>query len=426
MPRIRYQISRLSHAIFRFVAHCPHPDAPIRAGEPEPMARPARVVVPLLLAVATVASSAIATVPQREAGAVILVAQATTEYQRKLAEYQAARQAFEEVATPYWDQVRQKRQLRNAKRRNGETIVAEDYVLIQPPVYTGPPRPVTPPEEREVLPRRPPLPVIADFLRHALEQFQFVPTRPASEIDYKRAYAKVAGAAGITSEQAVRIYVFEVGGNGKYDTQAGLEDDTPGARAISTALGYNQLLNTNSVEIMAEQGERFLTVLKHKANALPGADKVAFAKKIEVVRQMTAFGRTVPDQWNEHEKLANTPKGLAIHAMNLDIDVGPLLQTQKLLDSVIFARRKGYSAPLTAAELEMMNLTGDGNGFDMISIPAEMRERIPTSNFFLRGGYERNPVASRNNTVAKLLAATNARMTRGSTLQGAKDLAAAF
>jgi DNA-binding CsgD family transcriptional regulator len=267
---------------------------------------------------------------------------------------------------------------------------------------------------------------VADFLRHALDEYRFVPTRPASEIDFKRAYAKVAGAAGLTSEQAVRIYAFEVGGNGKYDTQAGLEEDRPGAHAISTALGYNQLLNTNSVEIMAEQGERFGVVLKDKLAGLAGAARTALIRKIEVVRDMTTFCRSVPDQWNEHERLGTTAKGLAVHAMNLDIDVGPLLQTQKLLDSVIFARRKGYGRPLTAAELEMMNLTGDGNGYDMVTIAEDVRERIPTSNFFLRNGYERNPVAIRNNTVAKLLAATNSIMNKGSTLQGAKDLAAAF
>ena len=90
------------------------------------------------------------------------------------------------------------------------------------------------------------------------------------------------------------------------------------------------------------------------------------------------------------------------------------------------AKRKGYMTPLTAAELEMMNLTGDGNGFDMVSMPQTMRTVVPTSNFFQRGGYERNPVAIRNNTVAKLLAATNARMDNQTGLQGAKDLAAAF
>jgi hypothetical protein len=87
---------------------------------------------------------------------------------------------------------------------------------------------------------------------------------------------------------------------------------------------------------------------------------------------------------------------------------------------------KDYTRALTAAELEMMNLTGDGTGLDMVTMPQALREQVPTSNFFQRGGYERNPVAIRNNTVAKLLAVTDARMDSNSNNQGAKDLAAAF
>jgi hypothetical protein len=84
------------------------------------------------------------------------------------------------------------------------------------------------------------------------------------------------------------------------------------------------------------------------------------------------------------------------------------------------------SRPLSAAELEMMNLTGDGTGFDMVTMPLEMRDQVPTTNFFQRGGYERNPVAVRHNTVAKLLAVTDSRMDSLSNLPGAKELAAAF
>jgi hypothetical protein len=102
------------------------------------------------------------------------------------------------------------------------------------------------------------------------------------------------------------------------------------------------------------------------------------------------------------------------------------LQTQKLLDSIIFARAKGYRAPLSAAELEMMNLTGDGNGFDIVMMPVGLRNQVPTSNFFQQAGYERNPVASRNNVVAKLLAATEAKMAKEIGLTGAKELASAF
>ena len=55
-----------------------------------------------------------------------------------------------------------------------------------------------------------------------------------------------------------------------------------------------------------------------------------------------------------------------------------------------------------------------------------MRGQVPTANFFQRSGYERNPAASRNNTVAWLLAVTDARMDSGVLAQGARDLAAVF
>jgi hypothetical protein len=180
------------------------------------------------------------------------------------------------------------------------------------------------------------------------------------------------------------------------------------------------------VSIMAESGDHLLKALKARAADASGDQKARLERKLAVLRRMIEFTRSVPVAWSEHEKIANTPRGLAAHAMNLDIDVGPLLQTQKLMDSIVFARRKGYKGPLSAAELEMMNLTGDGNGFDMVSMPAAMRQQVPTSNFFQRAGYYRNPVAIRNNVVAKLIAATDAKMDRDTKLPGAQELAAAF
>ena len=354
--------------------------------------------------------------------------QAIAEYRRKLKEYQAARAGFEEEAGAYWASISEKRKGRNAKRRDRQTIALDDYVLTQPPVYSGPKRPVNPspePEEEKPRPRKA-IPVVADLLKAAAEQFQFAPQRPASEVDFKRAYARYARAAGLTPEQAIRVYSFETGGNGNHDMQSGLSASRPGSRAISTAIGYNQLLTTNSVELMAEQGHEFVKDLAAMAASLTGPARKAMDHKLAVLKKMVAFTRTVPDEWGAHEKLADTPQGWAVHAMVLDIDVGPMLQTHKLLTSVIFARAKGYSRPLTAAELEMMNLTGDGTGLDMVTMPQAMREQVPTSNFFQRGGYERNPVAIRHNTVAKLLAVTDERMDGNSTKPGAKELAAAF
>ncbi len=350
-------------------------------------------------------------------------AQAVAEYRRRLREYQEARAAFEAEASAYWSSIAEKRRGRNAKRREHLAIALDDYVLTQPPVYTGPKRPVNPEGEPEAQPRPyKAIPLVADLLQAAGEHFQWTPQKPASEVEFKRAYARVASAAGLTREQAVRVYSFETGGNGNYDMQSGLRS----GRAISTAIGYNQLLTTNSVELIAEQGHEFVRELTQKAAQLSGAPRRAMDQKIVVLKKMVAYARSVPDDWSQHEKLGDTPQGWALHAMVLDIDIGPLLQTHKLLTSLIFARAKGYPRPLTAAELEMMNLTGDGTGLDMVTMPQAMREVVPTSNFFQRSGYERNPVASRHNTVAKLLAITDSRMDSNSALPGAKELAAAF
>jgi hypothetical protein len=381
----------------------------------------------LLAALSAVSGSAVAPAATFEAMAQAATPAAIADYRRKLKTYQEARAAFEEEAGAYWNAIADRRRIRNARRRDRQPVTLDDYVLTQPPLYDGPKRPVNPEPEEERPPRqRKAIPVVADLLKAAAQQFQFVPQRPASEMDFKRAYARVARAYGLTREQAVRVYSFETGGNGNHDMQSGLSASRPGSRAISTAVGYNQLLTTNSVELLAEQGRDILRALAEKASRLSEPQRAAIDRKIAVVKRMVVYTRSVPDTWSAHEKLADTPKGWAIHSLVLDIDVGPLLQTHKLLTSIIFARNKGYTRPLTAAELEMMNLTGDGTGLDMVTMPQAMRQRVPTSNFFQRRGYERNPVAIRNNTVAKLLAVTDLRMDSNSAKPGARELAAAF
>jgi hypothetical protein len=342
--------------------------------------------------------------------------------------YIRARRAYEDETSAYWQSVVDKRRGRNAKRRNNEAITLNDYVLTQPPIFTGPARPpgYVPPHRDPAAPVLP-IPGVADFLHAAAAQYNFTPDRPKTETEFKQAYAKVAAAAGLTRDQAVRIYAFETGGNGTYDGQAGIVGNRKDARPISPAMGYNQLLSTNTVSLLAEHGDKFVTALKASAEALGEPERKAFDRKIAALMKMIAFSRTVPNAWSEHDKLAKTTQGgMGIHAAVLDRDIGPLLQTQKLLDSVLFAKMKGYLQPLTAAELELMNFTGDGNGFDLVTMPQELREQVPTSNFFQRGGYERNPIARRTGTVAALFTAIETKMDRASQSQGAKELAEAF
>jgi hypothetical protein len=372
----------------------------------------------------TVAPTSAAPAVSQPEGAIVLAAADD----RAVAAYLQAREAYERDAEAYWQAIADHRRARFAKRRNGQPITLGDYVLTQPPVYGGPPRPpgLIPPPRKPVEPP-PPIPTIADFLRAAAEQYGFVPDRPRNELEFKQAYARAATTAGITRDQAVRIYAFETGGNGTYDSQAGVIAGRANARPISPAVGYNQLLSTNSVSLFAEHGDRFIAALNASAARLSGPARSTMQRKVAALRQMVAFSRSVPNAWSAHDKLAKTTQGgIGIHAAVLDRDIGPLLQTQKLSDSVRFARIKGLVRPLTAAELELMNFTGDGNGFDMVMMPQAVRERVPTANFFQRQGYERNPIARRTGTVASLVASIESKMDSASKAQGARDLATAF
>src|SRR5438046_2869740 len=256
---------------------------------PQAIRSPGYFALALLLIAPQAAALDAAPLPSTTAGAMAQAAspQAIAEYRRKLKEYLEARAAFDQEADAYWNSIAEKRRGRNAKRRERLTVTLDDYVLTQPPVYAGPRRPVNPQPEA-VEPREPRerkrIPIVADLLKAAAEHFQFAPQRPAGELEFKRAYARTASAAGLTREQAGRVYSFETGGNGNHDMQSGLSASRPGSRAISTAVGYNQLLNTNSVELIAEQGHEVLHALTAKAAPLSGTARKAMDQKIAVLK----------------------------------------------------------------------------------------------------------------------------------------------
>ena len=185
----------------------------------------------LLIGPQAAVGAAVWPAPPADAMAQAVSPQAIVEYRRKLKQYLEAREAFEQEAGAYWNAIAEKRRGRNAKRRDHQAIALDDYVLTQPPVYAGPKRPVNPLPTEEPEPTRRGhkyIPVVADLLKAAAEQFQFTPQRPASEAEFKRAYARYASAAGLTREQAVRVYSFETGGTGNYDVQSGLSASRPG------------------------------------------------------------------------------------------------------------------------------------------------------------------------------------------------------
>ena len=119
--------------------------------------------------------------------------------------------------------------------------------------------------------------------------------------------------------------------------------------------------------------------------------------------------------------MRKTANGLGMHALNLDGNVGPWMQVVKLRGIMEYASKKGLHH-LTGGQLELMNLAGPGSGLEMLQPPGR---DMPTSNFFERGGYERNPVVHEK-TGAQLLVRLDEIMDRNVQKAGAQQFAKIF
>ena len=354
-----------------------------------------------------------------------LAARLSPEQQRAYVAYSRARSAHDRDAQIYWASVEEKREGRRRKRAQGQPFTHSDYIAEQPPKYIGPQlatdiakiaAEVKPPEPDE------PLPGVTDFLAAARQEFGFVPS-PTTEKEFKRRYAEEALAVGLTKDQVVRVYALETGGRGTYDMQAGIDPDTRKGKPISSALGYAQLLSANSVNEIVKYGDAFGARLAAHASTPSTSPRRAtlLRTKVLVLRRMQKSARSVPNEWRAHVAFSATPKGLAIHALNLDADIGPLLQVVKLQGLREEAERAGRPK-LTGAEIELMNLAGPRTGLEMMEPVART---MPTTNFFSHKGYWRNTIV-RDKTAAELLAAIDERIEIHLKKPGSIEFAAAF
>jgi hypothetical protein len=353
--------------------------------------------------------------------------------QRKLFEdYLAAQAVFEFKSDAYWREVSDKRVARRGKKGRGEALTAKDYVRTFPPRYDGP---VLTPEiakrwqayqdkQREEKKEEPPKPKpgLADFLAEARAQYNFAP-EVIPEREFKLRYAREAVALGLTKDQVVRVYALETSGIGTADMVAGIHPIKKTGTPISTALGYAQLLAANSTDELVKHGPKFVERLRRMAadQDLDTARRKAVAEKAERLKAMLAAARSIPHKWDSHVAFGRTPKGLGIHAINLDGDIGPWLQVVKLHGLKEMAEKAGIAA-LTGAEIELMNLAGPGTGLEMMRPAAH---DAPTPNFFERGAYARNTIV-RDKTSAELLAALDKRMDQNIVNAGAIEFMSVF
>lgn len=342
-------------------------------------------------------------------------------------EYIAARSVFDFKLDAYWREVTDKRALRRKRKAAKLDLRDEDYVQAFPPEYKGPYLSVALQKrwsefqaaDRGPRPAADPKPTIKEFLSLARAHYGFAPER-VPEREFKRRYAREALSLGLTKDQVVRIYALETSGLGTADMVAGIHPITKKGAPISTAIGYAQLLAANTINEIRKSGPAFIERLEHKKHQHP-EQAAALDSKIAALRKMTANARTVPDVWSKQVAHARTGKGLGMHALNVDGDIGPWLQAIKIKGLKISASRNGRDN-LSGAEIELMNLAGPGTGLEMM-LPAG--RRAPTPNFFERLAYGRNTIV-RGKTSEQLLTALDDRMNANVKNSGAVEFAEVF
>ncbi|MFA5955652.1 hypothetical protein [Hyphomicrobium sp.] len=345
--------------------------------------------------------------------------------------WKTGREKFKAQLDAYWDAVEEKRQVRRAKRARKIPFSASDYVMSFPPSYRGPSlagelaqkydrflvaqREANPSPSKE-------LSTIPDYLAAAKRVYNFVPER-VSEKEFKLRYAAEAEVLGLSKEQVVRVYALETGGNGTYDTQAGIHPIKKTGRAISSALGYGQLLDANSINELARSGAMFIRRLTAKYNDPRNspARKAQLKHKLVVLKKMYANVKHQPFEWDVQQAYAKTEAGMGIHTLNIDCDIGPMLQATKLQTLQDLAAKDGRTS-LSGAELELMNLAGPMTGLEMLQAPGA---DAPTPNFFARRAYYVNKMVIGLNG-EQLRAELDRRMTRAITTPGSLEFVNAF
>jgi hypothetical protein len=345
--------------------------------------------------------------------------------------WKSARRDFDAQLDEYWDAVDSRRQVRKKKRSAKIPFDASDYVMSFPPNYKGPSlssdlaakydRFVD--GQRETDPTQPKeLATIPDYLDAAKSVYNFVPER-VSEKEFKLRYAAEAAALGLSKEQVVRIYALETGGVGTYDMQAGIHPIKKTGRPISSALGYAQLLDANSVNELARSGATFIARINAKLRdpSNSPARTALLKRKLAVLKKMYANVKHQPFEWDVQQAYAKTREGMGIHTLNIDGDIGPMLQAMKLKTLQETAAKQGkYS--LSGAEMELMNLAGPVTGLEMMQSPGL---EAPTTNFFARRAYYVNKMV-KGLTGSQLQAELDRRMAQAITTPGSLEFAAAF
>ncbi len=257
-----------------------------------------------------------------------------------------------------------------------------EYFTKFPPVYAGmdDPRPTPPPTQYapDSIKSTGRMPSLNDLYAAAKDLNRIAThdrTKPdfqpldLSEADFKKRYAEESVYVGKDYDMnkdnmanlVKRVYAFEDGGWGTYYTlssmpQAIMNDDQKNARMkfhpSSSAIGYNQLLIKDTVSDITQHGSAIAQRLNELAAEQPARAQILH-QKAQLVQELqdTLTHKSNPDAPipKDRHKRYYAPSSKveqAIQALNLDGDIGPVIQSQELNNLLKFARDNKFGAYL--------------------------------------------------------------------------------
>ncbi len=192
--------------------------------------------------------------------------------------------------------------------------------------------------------------------------------RKVKEKEFKEKYAKevmqIGQQFGLTKDQtkniAQSLYALELGGWGTSYTTAGMpprlladgkEDERVGFHPISSAVGYNQLLKSTTLGVVKDHGLEIADRLKELEKEQPAGSPRALALEAKA-QLLTTLNADVKDPTKVDSRLSTKEFGNAIQALNIDGDVGPLIQSQGMRDLLTwFTRKKDSLGNKSVADL---------------------------------------------------------------------------
>ena len=249
-----------------------------------------------------------------------------------------------------------------------------EYFSAFPPVYAGmdAPRPTPPvvipaPESIKSTGKMPSLNDLyaaSKDLNRIVSRDKTQPdfhTLDLSEADFKRRYAAESVNVGkdynlnkaTMANLVKRVYAFEDGGWGTYSTlssmpQALMDDNQKEAKMkfhpLSSAIGYNQLLMKDTVNDIAQHGAGIASRLDLLAAENPARAAILHGKATmvrelqDVLNHKTSPEIKIPADKHKRFSESSSKMEQAVQSLNLDGDIGPVIQSQELNNLLKFSR----------------------------------------------------------------------------------------